>query len=101
LAASRRWTCPEPDTVARDVARRLRQATHQAARARDLRALQRLELALDFVSGGHTAGEAALVRQLSELSPRELAQAIARLPAATPRPEAIEARLSGVVLFEE
>ncbi len=101
MAASRRWAYPEPDEAARYLARRLRQASHRAARARDLGALERLERALAFVSGGHTAGESMLVRQLMELGPRELTRAVARLPAATPRPEAIEARLSGLVLFEE
>jgi hypothetical protein len=101
MAASRRWTCPEPDAVARAVAQRLRQAIQRAARSRDFPALDRLERALDFVRGGHTAGEAALVRGLLELDARQLARAVARLPPATPRPETIEARLSGVVLFEE
>jgi hypothetical protein len=101
LAASRRWAYPEPDATARCVARRLRQASHRAARARDLGALERLERALEFVSGGHTAGESLLVRQLLEMGPRELTRAVAQLPAATPRPEEIDARLTGVVLFED
>jgi hypothetical protein len=101
VATSRRWTWPEPEPVARGVAQRLRGAIHRAARARDVRALGQLERALDFVCGGHTAGEAALVRRLFELGSDELTRAAARLPPATPRSEAVEARLSGVVIFEE
>jgi superfamily II DNA or RNA helicase len=101
VAASRRWTWPEPEAAARVAAQRLRQAIHRAARARDFRALAQLERALDFVCGGHTAGEAELVRRLVELGPDELTRVVARLPTATPRPEAIEPRLSGVVIFEE
>jgi superfamily II DNA or RNA helicase/Arc/MetJ family transcription regulator len=101
IAAERRWTGVEVDTAARCLAARLRAAVHHAARCRDLRALKRLECALGFTSGGHTAGEAALVRCLSEATDRELFNAIAALPAATPRPDAIEVRISGLVLFAE
>jgi hypothetical protein len=100
-AAERRWIGAEADQEARCLAARLRHAVHHAARHRDIRALERLERALAFAGGGHTAGEAALVHRLLEVNDVELFSAIARLPVATPRPEAIEVRISGLVLFEE
>ncbi len=100
-AAGRRWTGTEPDAAARALAARLRKAVSSAARSRDVRALEHLERALGFVGGGHTAGEAALVRRLADSTEGQLTAALARLPAATPRPDAIEVRISGVVLFGE
>ena len=100
-AAGRRWTGAEPDAAARSLAARLWQSVHRAARSRDVRALEHLERTLGFVGGGHTAGEAALVRRLADSTDRQLTAAIARLPAGTPRPDAIDVRISGVVLFGE
>ena len=100
-AAERRWIGAEADHEARCLTARLNRAVHDAARRRDIRALGRLERALAFVSGGHTAGEAALLHRLLEVSEVALVDALARLPAATPRPETIEVRISGVVLFGE
>ncbi len=101
VAAGRRWSGAEPDAAARCLAGRLRDTVRRCARGRDFRALEQIEDALHFVAGGHTAGEAALVRHLAEAPDRELAAAIARLPAATPRPDTFEARISGLVLFGE
>ena len=101
VAAERRWIGADADLEARCLATRLGHAVHQAARQRDGRALQRLERALAFTSGGHTAGEVALIRRLCVVNDLELFDAISRLPAATPRPEAIEVRISGLVLFAE
>jgi len=100
-AAGRRWTGAEPEAAARALAARLRKEVSGAARIRDVRALEHLELALGFVGGGHTAGEAALVRRLADSTDGQLAAALARLPAPTPRPDAIEVLISGVVLFGE
>jgi hypothetical protein len=72
----------------------------EAARRRDGAGLACLERALAFLAGGHTAGESELLQRLLEVPPGELATRLARLPAATPRWEALEARLTGVVLFE-
>jgi superfamily II DNA or RNA helicase len=101
VAAERRWIGADADLEARCLAARLGHAVHQAARQRDGRTLQRLERALAFASGGHTAGEVALIRGVLGVDDLELLDAIDRLPAATPRPEAIEARISGLVLFAE
>lgn len=100
LTGSRRWTAAEPDPAARRLAARLGEWVREAARRRDAASLARLERALAFAAGGHTAGEALLVRRLAEAEPRELAAALARMPAPTPRWDAVEARLTGLVLFE-
>jgi hypothetical protein len=100
LAGSRRWTIAEPDPAARRLAARLGQWIAEAARQRDASSMVRLERALAFAAGGHTAGEALLVRQLAEAEPRGLAGGLARAPAPTSRWDAIDVRLTGLVLFE-
>jgi superfamily II DNA or RNA helicase len=100
LTNARRWTAGDPDPSARRLAARLAESIREAARMRDERALTRLERALAFTAGGHTAGEAMLVRRLADASDGELASWTARLPAPTPRWDAIEVRLTGLVLFE-
>lgn len=100
-AGGRRWTGAQPDAGACRVMGRLRDAARRAARQRDASTLQRLERAMEFVGGGHTAGEAVLVRRLAELSDRELPGWLARLPLPYPRPDVVEVRLSGLVLFGE
>jgi superfamily II DNA or RNA helicase len=99
IAAERRWTGQEVDAVVRCLAARLGIAVQHAVRRRDLRALERLERALAFASGGHTTGEAALLRRLSKATDGDLFKAIPTLPPATPGPDAIEVRISGLVLF--
>jgi superfamily II DNA or RNA helicase len=100
LAAGRRWAAAEPTSSARRLTARLGELVAEAARARDRRTLERLERAMGFVGGGHTAGEAMLVDRMAEAPPRELANWLVRVPAPTPRWSWIEVRLTGVVLFE-
>lgn len=100
VAGARRWTAAEPEPSARRLAARLQASVRAAARRRDVPALTRLERALAFVAGGHTAGEAELVRRLAEVDAAELARWTGRLPAPTPRWESVEARVTGVVVFE-
>ncbi len=99
LARARRWASPETAPSAHRVAARLQLAVRGAARRRDVEGLVRLERALGFVGGGHTAGETALLDRLAGLSDAELLRATAGLPAPSPRWDAIEARLTGIVLF--
>jgi hypothetical protein len=61
--------------------------------------LIRLEAALAFVARGHTAGEAMLVQQLAESDERALRDALTRVPSAPPRCDALDVRLTGLVLF--
>jgi hypothetical protein len=83
------------------VAERLAQAVAQAVRRRDRRELVRLERAVKFVSGGHSAGEAMLVERLADAAPEAVLRWVERAPAPTARPEVIEARLTGIIVFEE
>jgi hypothetical protein len=99
LAAARRWTAAEPDTAARRLALRLGELVHAAARRRDGGELARLERALAFVAGGHTAGEAMLVRRLADAP--ALSASLAGIPATSARWDAIDVRLTGLVIFED
>ena len=100
LAGARRWTAADPDPCARRLAARLSELIQQAARQRDQTTLARSERALAFAAGGHTAGEALLVRGLADATPEALARWLARLPAPTERRDVLEVRLTGLVLFE-
>jgi superfamily II DNA or RNA helicase len=99
-AAGRRWAAAEPDSSARRLAVRLQAAVREAARRRDVAGLARLERALAFVAGGHTAGESELVARMAEAPAPELALWTGRLPAPTARRDPVEARLTGLVLFD-
>jgi hypothetical protein len=70
-----------------------------AARRHNPVRLDQLECALAFVSGGHTAGEAALVAQLATATDQDLWRAVSRLPAPTPAWHSIEVRLTGLIVF--
>jgi hypothetical protein len=94
-----RWAAPASGSAGRSIAARLQEGIREAARSRDASALDRLERALGFVAGGHTAGEEMLLERLAGLSPAELTRAVAALPAPAPRWGAVEARMEGVVLF--
>jgi hypothetical protein len=99
LAAARRWTAAEPDAAARRLALRLGALVRTAAQRRDARDLARLERALAFVAGGHTAGEAMLVRRLADAD--ALAACLAGIPATSARWDAIDVRLTGLVVFDD
>ena len=99
VAASRRWAAAEPDEAARRLARRLGELVRAAARRRDVDELARLERALGFAAGGHTAGEAVLVRRLADGDARTLAAGIRRIPAVSTRWDAIDVGLLGLVVF--
>ena len=100
LAGARRWAAADPDPCARRLAARLSEMIRAAARRRDQSELVRLERALAFAAGGHTAGEARLVRRLADADAGELGRWAVRVPAPTARPDVIEVRLTGLVLFE-
>lgn len=100
LAAGRRWLAGEPSAAARGVADRLSQAVADAARRRDRRMLARLERALRFVAGGHTAGESMLLDRMAGTSTAELLAWLDRVPATESRSDTVEVRLTGVIVFE-
>ncbi|HET7425634.1 MAG TPA: C-terminal helicase domain-containing protein, partial [Gemmatimonadales bacterium] len=96
---ARGWMAAEPVPPVRVLAQRLGELVRLAARARDATALTRLEAALAFVARGHTAGEAMLVEQLAESDERTLRDALTRVPSTPPRCDALDVRLTGLVLF--
>jgi hypothetical protein len=98
-ARAHRWAGAASDSASRSVAAKLQDGIRAAARGRDSAALDRLERALGFVAGGHTAGEGMLLARLAGLSAAQLARAAGTLPAPAPRWGAVEARVEGVVLF--
>jgi superfamily II DNA or RNA helicase len=100
LAGASRWTAADPDPSARRLAARFGSAISEAARGRDQSRLARLERALAFTAGGHTAGEALLVGRLADADERELDRWTAHLPPPAARWDVIEVRLTGLVLFE-
>jgi hypothetical protein len=101
LTAGRRWTVPEPSAAARQLAARVGEWIALAARARDRRGLERLEQVLSFVVGGHTAGEAMLVVRMAHAAPADLRAWLRRVPAPTPRWDALSVRVTGIIVFEE
>jgi hypothetical protein len=101
LAAGRRWTAPEPSSAARQLAARVGEWVALAARARDRSGLERLERALSFVAGGHTAGEAMLVARMADAAPTDLRAWVRAVPTPTPRWDALGVRVTGIIVFEE
>lgn len=100
LSGARRWTAADPEPPARRLAARFSQALREAARQRDRPMLARLERALAFVSGGHTAGEARLVELLADADAPALARWTLQVPAPTERWDVLEVRVIGLLLFE-
>jgi predicted transcriptional regulator len=98
LAASARWV-GEPSAAARLLVQRLQQLARTAARRRDRGRLLALERALRFVAGGHTAGEAALVRALAEADTGAVLDALRSLPAPSAEPGAVAARVTGLIVL--
>ena len=101
LAAGRRWLAAEPSASARRVADRLSQGVAEVARRRDRRALARMERAMRFVAGGHTAGESMLLDRMAEASTADLLAWLDRVPAPQWRSDPIEVRLNGLIVFED
>jgi superfamily II DNA or RNA helicase len=101
LAAARRrqWLCPDADTGTRKLGARLHHLIGQAARMRQSERLVRLEHALGFVAGGHTAGESLLIEQLAnQHSDHEVERALSRMPSRTEWDD-LDVRLTGLLIF--
>ncbi len=94
------WLDRPPSTSARTVIARLQVLARAAARRRAADRLARLQSALRFAAGGHTAGEQALLIRLAGAAESELEQAIAGLPAPEPLPDTLHCRLTGLIVFE-
>lgn len=91
------WLARQAPVAERRLARRMRSMAAEAARLRDRRLLSLADQALDWLAGGMTAGEAALVSELAGLSTAQLAvrwKALLRQPRIRPVPAA---RLTGII----
>jgi len=89
---------PTPGTLR--LGRRLRSLATEAAQCRDYDRLALLDRALRFCTGGHTAGEAMLIDRLSNLDVTTLHAELARLPDPSPVPTALQARVTGLIVFQ-
>lgn len=93
------WESPAPGQAARLLLARLDPLARSAARQRDAGALGRVQRAIAFAAGGHSAGEAADVARLARLPEAGLIAALHHLPARAAAPSALLARVTGVILF--
>ncbi|HEX5387416.1 MAG TPA: helicase-related protein [Gemmatimonadales bacterium] len=93
------WDAPTPTPCARRLVARLHALTRAAARRRDAGTLARLERALDFAAGGHTAGEAMMIEQIARATDAELLAGLGRLPLPAGRGDALRPTLTGLVFF--
>ncbi len=94
-----RWTMPQLTPDQRRIIRALQALATQSARHRDAATLGRIEQALHFIRGGHTAGEDMVLKELARLSEENLLQRLPSLPQGDTKIGALEVRISGLVLF--
>jgi hypothetical protein len=99
LTGGRRWLSPEPTHASRQAVIRLRQLIGEAARLRRHDSLLQLERLLEFVAGGHTAGEEHLIESLAEAPDSELVRELSRVAPDHVNWEGMEVRLSGLIVF--
>lgn len=99
LTGSRRWVSPDPIPAARKVTRRLNGLIREAARLRQADRLRRLQLALAFAGGGHTAGEAMRLENISEWADRKLESELARFVTLPEIWDELEVRLTGLIVY--
>lgn len=99
LAQGRQWITGPPTKGTRHVMNLLQPRIREAARRHDGRQLALLERAMNFLTGGHTAGEAALIEQLAGVTAPDLDRLLHALPAHPSIPHHLEVRLTGLVIF--
>lgn len=99
IAAGGRWSILAMSPATRQLAHRLQTYVRSAARRRDAATLQRLEQALRFLAGGHTAGEALRIDALATRPDADVTMAIMRLPLRPSGLPDLELRLTGIVIF--
>jgi hypothetical protein len=98
LTRGGRWLAADPTSSSRSVAMRLGELIRNAARLRQGTRLSELEGVLRFVSGGHTAGEELLLKQMACANDRGILEG---LRGTLPQSEwtGIEVGLTGLILF--
>jgi hypothetical protein len=99
LLQCQRWAIPDPPPAARCLVERVQRLVRDAARSRDGSRLSRLQEAMAFLTGGHTAGEARLLEQWAEAPEQDLEQATRSFPRAAGDWGSLEVRLTGLVFF--
>ncbi len=98
-AARDRWVPATLTPEAHRLIRRLRNIAARAARNRDADMLERLDRAIRFAGGGHTAGEASLVGALAAAPEVNLRRQIAELPSPSRTWGPLAPKLTGLILF--
>jgi superfamily II DNA or RNA helicase len=93
------WLDRPLSSTARTVVTRLQTLGRAATRRRNGAALCRLEAALRFAAGGHTAGERALIARLASAPDSVFEQMIEWLPTAVAPVDAVHCRLTGLIVF--
>lgn len=97
-AAHRSRLGADPTVPTRSVVRRVAALGRHAARLRNDRMLGAVDRAMRVLMRGHTAGEAALIRELDAAPEPELLATLGRLPRRR-RPDHLSVRLTGVIVF--
>ncbi len=94
-----RWTIPHLTPDQRRIIRTLQVLATRFARHRDAATLSRIEQAMHFVRGGHTAGEDTVLKELARLSEDDLIRRLPSLPQGDTQIGALEVRINGLILF--
>lgn len=94
-----RWLDRPGSLAVRTVVARLQILARAATKRRDTTALKRLEAALRFAAGGHTAGEQALLARLAAAPDRVFEEMVEQLPTAVAPVDAVHCRLTGLIVF--
>lgn len=94
-----RWLGAHASPSAHRVVARLQTLARGKARRRDGAGLDRVYRAIRFAAGGHTAGEAAWLAQLAATPDAALESALASVPPPPADWDALQARVTGLVLF--
>jgi len=92
-----RWAATQPTYGLRPLIYRLRHEAVRAARDRDGTSLRRLDDALRFLAGGHTAGEEVLISRLAQSASSMITAA--HYPPADPPEHPKDMRLTGLIIF--
>jgi hypothetical protein len=98
LTRGRNWCMPHSAPCVVTLVGRLGALIRQAARLRQENRLMKLESALAFVAGGHTAGEEILLERLAEASDQDLMKRLSRVMPQTEW-KGIDVRLTGLIVF--
>jgi hypothetical protein len=94
-----RWMVTAHAPHAAQLLPRLQGLVAKAVRKRDRQRIADLERAIEFVGGGHSAGESDLLATLVAATDASLIRLLGRLPAGTPGWASVTPRVTGIVVF--